>query len=53
MPSKTYSDLMTDEALEDIATYASGVGPWKNTLVKAKAGASSVRGAPRSRGTHL
>ncbi|KAG2435712.1 hypothetical protein HXX76_006910 [Chlamydomonas incerta] len=40
MPTKTYSDIMTDAALKDIATYASGVGPWKNTLVRAKAGAN-------------
>lgn len=42
MPTKTYSDLMTDAAMKDIATYASGVGPWKNTLVRAKAGANVV-----------
>eukprot|EP00892_Ulva_mutabilis_P008511 jgi/Ulvmu1/6031/UM027_0006.1 len=29
----THADMTTDAALRDIASYAAGVGPWKNTLV--------------------
>lgn len=33
LPGTTYSALMTtDAAVKDMAKYASGVGPWKNTL---------------------
>jgi glycerophosphoryl diester phosphodiesterase len=29
----TYADLLTKEGIADIATYATGMGPWKNTLI--------------------
>ncbi len=32
LPDTTYSDLMTYAGIKEIAKYASGVGPWKNTL---------------------
>ncbi|KXZ42399.1 hypothetical protein GPECTOR_152g54 [Gonium pectorale] len=43
VPGTTYSDLMTDQSLARIAAYASGVGPWKNTLMIKKANATDVR----------
>jgi glycerophosphoryl diester phosphodiesterase len=30
---RTYRDLMTPEALKEIATYADGIGPWKRTIL--------------------
>ena len=29
----THEQFTTDEGLDGIATYASGVGPWKNTII--------------------
>lgn len=29
----SYEEMTSDEGLDDIATYATGVGPWKNTIV--------------------
>ncbi len=49
MPSMNYSAIMSEAGVKEIATYASGVGPWKNTLVKAKAGANVVRHIRRPR----
>ncbi|KAG2435711.1 hypothetical protein HXX76_006909 [Chlamydomonas incerta] len=40
MPALNYSSIMSEAGVKDMATYASGVGPWKNTLVRAKAGAN-------------
>ncbi|MBD2081042.1 esterase-like activity of phytase family protein [Leptolyngbya sp. FACHB-17] len=31
--SRTYGDLRTPEGLKEIATYASGIGPWKRMIV--------------------
>jgi glycerophosphoryl diester phosphodiesterase len=31
--SRTYGDLRTSEGLKEIATYASGIGPWKRMIV--------------------
>jgi glycerophosphoryl diester phosphodiesterase len=31
--SRTYADLRTPEGLEEIATYADGIGPWKRMIV--------------------
>jgi glycerophosphoryl diester phosphodiesterase len=41
----TYADLMTDKALAEVAKYAAGVGPWKNTLLVPNPKASGVNGA--------
>jgi glycerophosphoryl diester phosphodiesterase len=30
---RTYGDMMTPAGLADIATYADGIGPWKNSIV--------------------
>jgi glycerophosphoryl diester phosphodiesterase len=30
--NKTHAEMTTDKALEEIATYAAGVGPWKETI---------------------
>lgn len=30
----THDEMTTDEGLDDIATYASGVGPWKDTILR-------------------
>lgn len=29
----THAEMTTDEGLDEIATYASGVGPWKDSIV--------------------
>ncbi len=31
--NKTYEEMVSDESLDEIATYATGVGPWKNMLL--------------------
>ncbi len=30
--SRTYGDLLTDAGLKEVAIYADGIGPWKNTI---------------------
>ncbi|MBW4616739.1 MAG: phytase [Desmonostoc vinosum HA7617-LM4] len=34
--TRTYADLRTPEGLEEIATYADGIGPWKRMIVSVK-----------------
>ena len=34
--SRTYADLRTPEGLQEIATYADGIGPWKRMIVSVK-----------------
>ncbi|MEA5572729.1 glycerophosphodiester phosphodiesterase family protein [Calothrix sp. UHCC 0171] len=34
--SRTYADLRTPAGLEEIATYADGIGPWKRMIVSVK-----------------
>ncbi|GAB1542471.1 hypothetical protein NUACC21_51450 [Scytonema sp. NUACC21] len=34
---RTYADLRTPEGLQEIATYADGIGPWKRMIVSVKA----------------
>ncbi len=31
--SKTYSEMMTNEGLAEVATYADGIGPWKDLII--------------------
>lgn len=42
MPYMNYSAIMSEEGVKEMATYASGVGPSKGTLVRAKVGANVV-----------
>jgi myo-inositol-hexaphosphate 3-phosphohydrolase len=35
--SRTYADLRSPEGLQEIATYADGIGPWKRMIVSVKA----------------
>ncbi|MGE0633065.1 MAG: glycerophosphodiester phosphodiesterase, partial [Pseudobdellovibrionaceae bacterium] len=35
---KTYKELTTDQGLQEIATYAKGVGPWKHHIIPAENG---------------
>lgn len=32
----THADMTTDAGLQDIAAYATGVGPWKDTILPTK-----------------
>ena len=41
----TYADLLTKEGIADIATYATGMGPWKNTLIPVDPG-TNLLGKP-------
>ncbi len=34
--SRTYADLRTPQGLQEIATYADGIGPWKRMIVSVK-----------------
>jgi glycerophosphoryl diester phosphodiesterase len=34
--ARTYADLRTPQGLKEIATYASGIGPWKRMIVSVK-----------------
>lgn len=44
--NQTHAEITTDEWLDDIASYASGVGPWKGTIIATTAdGYSDVEGA--------
>ncbi|KAG2491260.1 hypothetical protein HYH03_010466 [Edaphochlamys debaryana] len=47
LANTTYADLMTDMGIAEVATYAAGVGPWKNTLLvpAANALANATNGA--------
>ncbi|KAL6756850.1 glycerophosphoryl diester phosphodiesterase family protein [Haematococcus lacustris] len=40
--NKEYNAMVSDESLDDIATYATGVGPWKNMLAAPAANGSVV-----------
>jgi glycerophosphoryl diester phosphodiesterase len=44
--NKTHAEMTSDESLEEIAMYASGVGPWKETIrpVNAKGYADASTG---------
>lgn len=39
---RTYADLRTLEGLKEIATYATGIGPWKRMIIPAKAESAST-----------
>ncbi len=44
--SRTYADLRTPEGLQEIATYADGIGPWKRMIVSVKAVDENGDGQP-------
>ncbi|MEP0918071.1 esterase-like activity of phytase family protein [Leptolyngbya sp. DQ-M1] len=44
--SRTYGDLRTPEGLKEIATYASGIGPWKRMIVSVQAVDRDGNGQP-------
>jgi glycerophosphoryl diester phosphodiesterase len=44
--SRTYGDLRTPAGLEEIATYADGIGPWKRMIVSVKAVDNNGDGKP-------
>lgn len=44
--SRTYGDLRTAAGLQEIATYADGIGPWKRMIVSVKAVDSNGDGQP-------
>lgn len=48
--SRTYADLLTEDGLAEIRTYADGIGPWKRYLVGATASGGIDAGADESQG---
>jgi len=44
---RTYGDLMKDEGLRELATYAKGIGPWKQSIVGISSTTDLVKRAHR------
>jgi glycerophosphoryl diester phosphodiesterase len=49
---RTYGDLMTPAGLAEIATYADGIGPWKNSIVPWDAAGRSLPATSLVRDAH-
>ena len=50
--ARTYADLMTEEGMKEIATYANGVGPYKRSIIDVDSSGAFLPPSPLVRNAH-